>query len=72
MPPLAPDEDALVRVASANLKDRFEQVEPQHIEWVVRRAVKALCDRSRVKAFVGILAERRARRLLERHATDLT
>ena len=55
----APDEDAMVRVAVAELERRLRS-DPSRIERTVRRLVREWSDRSRVKAFVGIIAERYA------------
>jgi hypothetical protein len=60
MPELpAPDTDAMIRTAVADLERRLP-VEPERVERTVRKHVDALFERSRIKTFVGVLAERRA------------
>jgi hypothetical protein len=66
MEPQAPDEEAIVKAAVADLDDRFESVDRSRIETTVRRLVRELLAKSRVKTFVGIIAARRARAELER------
>jgi hypothetical protein len=61
----APDEEAMVRGAVADLDDRFATIDRSRIEGTVRRLVHEWCARSRVKSFVGIIAERHAREELE-------
>jgi hypothetical protein len=68
----APDEETMVKVAVADLDDRFESIDRSKIETTVRRLVHELFTRSRVKSFVGILAERRARAELRRIAVEPT
>ncbi|HTK15908.1 MAG TPA: hypothetical protein VL769_05900 [Acidimicrobiia bacterium] len=68
----APDEETMVKVAVADLDDRFESIDRSKIETTVRRLVHELFARSRVKSFVGILAERRARAELRRIAFEPT
>lgn len=63
-----PDEETMVKVAVADLDDRFESIDRSKIETTVRRLVHELLARARVKTFVGILAERRARAELRRDA----
>jgi hypothetical protein len=60
-----PDEETMVKVAVADLDDRFESIDRSKIETTVRRLVRDLLAKSRVKIFVGIFAERRARAELE-------
>jgi hypothetical protein len=55
-----PDEEAMVRVAVANLADRFA-IDAFDIETTVRRCIAEWIGRARVKTFVGIIAERHAR-----------
>ena len=55
----APDEDAMVRAAVADIERRLRSDSPR-IERTVRRLVRELSDRSRVKTFVGVIAERHA------------
>ena len=57
----APDQEAMIRVAVADLDDRFEAIDRSRIESTVRRLVREWFARSRVKAFVGVIAERHAR-----------
>ncbi len=66
MEPRPPDEETMVKVAVADLDDRFESIDRSRIETTVRRLVHELLARARVKTFVGILAERRAHDELER------
>ena len=54
-----PDTDATIRTAVADLERRLP-VEPARAEQAVRKHVAELFERSRIKTFVGILAERRA------------
>jgi hypothetical protein len=68
----APDEETMVKVAVADLDDRFESIDRSKIETTVRRLVHELFMRSRIKSFVGILAERRARAELRRIAVEPT
>jgi hypothetical protein len=51
----------MVKVAVADLDDRFRSIDRPRIEATVRRFVRDLLARARVKTFVGIFAERRAR-----------
>jgi hypothetical protein len=51
----------MVKVAVADLDDRFRSIDRPRIEATVRRFVRDLLARARVKTFVGILAKRRAR-----------
>ena len=57
----APDEEAMVRVAVADLDRRFDAIGHARIESTVRRLVHTWFTRARVKNFVGIIAERHAR-----------
>lgn len=61
----APDEEAMVRVAVADLDDQFAGIDRSHIEATVRRLVGVWLARARVKIFVGIIAERHAREELQ-------
>ena len=61
----APEEERMVRVAVAELDDRFSSVDHSRIESTVRRLVHDWLEGSRVKAFVGIIAERHARSEIE-------
>ena len=70
MDPQAPDEETLVKVAVADLDDRFASIDRRRIEATVRRLVRELLARARVKNFVGIIAERRARAELKRIAPE--
>ena len=56
-----PDQEAMVRVAVADLDDRFATIDRDRIESTVRRQVRDWFACSRVKAFVGVIAERHAR-----------
>jgi len=60
-----PNEEAMIRVAVADLDDEFTSVDRSHIEATVRRVVRDLFVRARVKIFVGIIAERQARTELQ-------
>ena len=62
----SPDEETMVRVAVAELDDRFSAVDHARIESTVRRLVHDWSARSRVQAFVGIIAERHARSEIEK------
>ena len=55
----------MVRVAVDNLDDELGTVDRDRIEGTVRRLVHDWIGRARVKIFVGIIAERHARRELE-------
>jgi len=68
--PQAPDEETMVKVAVADLDDRFRSIDRPRIEATVRRFVRDLLYRARVKTFVGILAERRARAELKKIGPD--
>jgi len=57
----APDEESMVRVAVAELDDRFASIEHSRIESTVRQLVHVWFTSARVKNFVGIIAERHAR-----------
>ena len=61
----SPNEETMVKVAVADLEDQFATVDPSRIEATVRRLVHSWFTRSRVKSFVGIIAERHARAELE-------
>ena len=65
MVPQAPDEEAMVRVATAELDRRFATIDHARIEGTVRRLVREWIGRSRVTSFVGIIAGRHARAELE-------
>jgi hypothetical protein len=60
----------MVRVAVEHLADRFESIDRSRIESTVRRVVRDWFARARIKIFVGIIAERRARAELERLPTE--
>ena len=64
-----PDEASIVRVAVTHLDTRFPSLSTSQIESVVRPRVHDRLEHSRVKNFVGILAERDARTELERAAS---
>ena len=53
------DEEAIVRVAVADLARRVD-ADSDRVERTVRKHVDALFEHSRIKSFVGVLAERRA------------
>ena len=53
MEPQAPDEETMVKVAVADLDDRFRSIDRPRIEATVRRFVRDLLARARVKTFVG-------------------
>ena len=59
------DEEAMIRVAVADLDGRFASIERARIERTVRRLVHEWFERARVKNFVGIIAERHAREELQ-------
>jgi hypothetical protein len=61
----APDEESMVRVAVAELDDRFTTVDRSRIESTVRRLVHDWLARARIKTFVGIIAGRHARSEIE-------
>jgi len=61
----APDEEAMIKVAVADLDGRFASIDRSRIEGTVRRLVHEWFARSRVKNFVGIIAERQARSELQ-------
>jgi hypothetical protein len=63
--PGSTNEEALVRAAVANLARRFASIDVSRIEDVVRGFVDELFAGSQVKTFVGVLAERRARVVLQ-------
>ncbi len=69
MQPQSPDEQTLVKVAVAELEDRFPSLGPARIEPVVARQVHRWFVRARVKTYVGIIAGREARCELERAAS---
>ena len=60
-----PDEEAVIKVAVADLDARFASIDRSRIEGTVRRIVHEWFERSRVKNFVGVIAERHARTELE-------
>jgi hypothetical protein len=74
----APDEESMIRVAVADLDDRFASIDRSRIEGTVRRLVHEWFTRAHVKLFVGIIAERHARTELQqvgpeaRRAVDAT
>ena len=57
--PPVPDTEAMVRAAVADLERRLES-DSERVEAAVRKHLDELYERSRIKTFVGILAERRA------------
>lgn len=61
----APDEEAMIRVAVADLADRFGSIDTSRIDVIVRRLVSEWFARARVKTYVGIIAERHARAELQ-------
>lgn len=61
-----PDEEALTCVLVADLADRFPSIARARIEEIVRPIVAEWFAHARVKSFVGIIAERRARNELRR------
>lgn len=61
----APDEESMIRVAVADLDNRFASIDPSRIESTVRRLVRDLFAHARVKIFIGIIAERHARSELQ-------
>jgi hypothetical protein len=63
--PAAPDEDTMVHVAVEDLAGRLPSVARPNIEASVRRWVRHWQERARVQTFVGVIAERDARRELE-------
>ena len=64
------DEEAMVRVAVADLDDRFASIDRSRIDSTVRRLVHDWFVRARVKTFVGIIAERHARAELEQVGSE--
>jgi hypothetical protein len=70
MEPQAPDEEAMVKVAVADLRGRFKSIDRSRIEATVRRSVRELFARAQVKTFVGIIAQRRARAELKKLAPE--
>jgi hypothetical protein len=68
MEPQAPDEETMVNVAVTDLDGRFESIDRSKIEATVRPLVRELFTRARVKTFVGIIAERRAKAALKQLA----
>jgi len=54
-----PDTEAMVRTAVADLERRLDS-DSARVEAAVRKHVDELFEGSRIKTFVGILAERRA------------
>jgi hypothetical protein len=62
----APDEDAMIRAAVAELEDQFDDVDTPVIDAVVRRHMDRRFAESRVKTYIGIFAERDARAELKR------
>ena len=61
----AQSETAMIRAAVDDLNERFESIDPSRIATTVGRLVHTRFAHSRVKAFVGIFAERDARRELQ-------
>ena len=66
----APDEEAMIKVAVADLDDRFASIDRTRIEGAVRRLVHEWFERSHVKNFVGIIAERHARTELQQSVLE--
>jgi hypothetical protein len=66
----APDEEAMIRIAVADLDDRFATIGRSRIEGTVRRLVHEWFTRAHVKVFVGIIAERHARTELQQGNPD--
>jgi hypothetical protein len=61
-----PDENAMVRVAVADLEHQFDDVDAARIEQTVRKHLDKRFAHARVKTYVGIFAERDARAELRR------
>jgi hypothetical protein len=61
----APSEEAMIKVAVADLDERFVSIDRSRIERTVRRLVHEWFQHSRVKNFVGIIAQRHARSELQ-------
>ena len=68
---LSPDEKTLVKVAVADLGDRFPSLGHSRIERVVSREVHRWFVRARIKTYVGIIAGREARSDLERSSASM-
>ena len=68
----APDEETMVRAAVADLDRRFSTIDTPRIESTVRRLIGEWFAQSRVKSFVGIIAERHARMELRRLGREST
>jgi hypothetical protein len=62
----APDEDAMIRAAVADLDDQFDAIDKPVIDAVVRRHMNKRFTHSRIKTYVGIFAERDARSELQK------
>jgi len=56
-----PTEESTVRSVSAHLTEQLPALAPARIESTVRRLVGEWRARSRIKLFIGIIAERHAR-----------
>ena len=66
----APDEETMVRAAVADLDQRFASIDRPRIESTVRRLIGEWLAQSRVKTFVGIIAERHARTELRKFGRE--
>ena len=65
-----PDEETMVSTAVADLEKQFVAVDHAQIEATVRYTVHAWLVHARVKAFVGVIAERHAREKLQRLVSE--
>ena len=66
----APDEDAMIRAAVADLESQFDAVSTPVIDAVVRRHMDRRFAQSRVKTYLGIFAERDARAELQKTISE--
>jgi hypothetical protein len=61
MEPQPLDEDSIVNRATDELRDQFADLDGRHVEETVRRVVHDSYVNARVKNYVGVIAQRRAR-----------
>ena len=59
------DEDSIVNRATDELRDQFADLDGHHVEETVRRVVHDSYANARVKNYVGVIAQRRARDALQ-------
>lgn len=62
----AQDETAMAQLAARDLQQQFTEVNADDVDALVREFVQRRFEAARIKAFVGVLAERDARAEIKR------